>query len=442
MAAHLNLSFEPDRVAVALRYIDGYWPQLLRHQVDDVESLIGLPRPYLVPTPRDENGKFDEQYYWDSYFMGQGLVGTRYEPLYEDMIENLLYLYQHFGIIPNASRTYMTSRSQPPVLTSMIMQVYERKRDKKWLARAIGVAKEEYRNVWMGTTAPNWRQVFAGLSRYYDINSLHDLAECESGWDMTTRFGRQALSYLPVDLNALLWRYERDFAAAALILGDAGEANEWQKAAVKRRNAMMRYLWDDEQGFWFDYNFMTGQRGKVWSMAAFYPMWVGMMSPSQVQRMLRHLPKFEHDGGLTTTARNPVVASPVPVQWAYPNGWAPLQLIATEALERYGYHLEAERVARKWLKTNLLMFEHNGLFYEKYNVVSPGQAAVDGLYPMQVGFGWTNAVFTKLALRYLKSDELPTRFQRLKSPSKLKTLLLKQRKLRPVQQGRKRLVKA
>ena len=74
-------------------------------------------------------------------------------------------------------------------------------------------------------------QFYKGLSRYYDINYLNDLAEAESGWDMTTRFNRHALNYLPVDLNCLLYKYETDFAQSANILGNKREANEWQAAA-------------------------------------------------------------------------------------------------------------------------------------------------------------------------------------------------------------------
>ena len=69
---------------------------------------------------------------------------------------------------------------------------------------------------------PNARRVHKDLSRYYDINMLHDLAEAESGWDMTPRFNHKALNYLPVDLNALLYKYEVDFARAAKILGNRG----------------------------------------------------------------------------------------------------------------------------------------------------------------------------------------------------------------------------
>ena len=84
--------------------------------------------------------------------------------------------------------------------------------DKKWLKRAIKLAEAEYHTVWTGKIKPNSRLVHDGLSRYYDINYLHDLAEAESGWDYTPRFNHKALNYLPVDLNSLLYKYERDFA--------------------------------------------------------------------------------------------------------------------------------------------------------------------------------------------------------------------------------------
>ena len=97
----------------------------------------------------------------------------------------------------------------------------------------------------------------------------------------------------------------------------------------------------------------------------------------------------------------------MPTQWAYPNGWAPLQLIAIEAMENYGYHVAAERIARKWINANLVQFEKEGEFFEKYNVVHINEEPMEGVYPSQVGFGWTNAVFYRLCQKYLQADELP-----------------------------------
>jgi len=76
-------------------------------------------------------------------------------------------------------------------------------------------------------------------------------------------------------------------------------------------------------------------------------------------------------------------------------------------MERYGYHEQAERIARKWINANLVQFEATGEFYEKYNVVKIEDEPVEGVYPSQSGFGWTNAVFSYFCQKYLGPDELP-----------------------------------
>jgi alpha,alpha-trehalase len=142
-------------------------------------------------------------------------------------------------------------------------------------------------------------------------------------------------------------------------------------------------------------------------MASFYPMWVGMDDDKTAARIMANLDKFEFEGGLVCTAEKPEIKTPIPTQWSYPNGWSPLHLLAVEGMERYGYHEDAERVARKWIEANLVQFEITGDFLEKYNVVDIREEAQDGVYPMQPGFGWTNAVFVNFCQRYLRREELP-----------------------------------
>ncbi len=406
--SQIGPQFTPERLKPALEHIEDYWDRLERFKPHDDGTLVGVPRPYFVPSAANTSGfAFEEIYYWDTFFIAQGFLGTSREYLIRGMTEDLIVLMNRFRIIPNAGRTYHTGRSQPPFLTTMIRQVYQIEKNKQWLRETMDVAKDEYRTVWMGNMHPNWRQVFHGLSRYYEVNVLDDLAEAESGWDMTTRFDRQCLSYLPVDLNALLYKYETDFEAVALVFGDKEEAAEWSKRAAKRKQMMRRYMWDEEKSFYFDYNFMTGKRSAIWSLAGFYPMWAGMDDEQTAHRVVKNLGKFEFEGGLATTAAKPNPKMSLPTQWAYPNGWAPLELITCKALEQYGLSAEAERVARKWLAANLAQFEKHGEFFEKYNVVHIEDEPIEGLYPSQTGFGWTNAVFIRLAQVFLRDDELP-----------------------------------
>jgi alpha,alpha-trehalase len=406
------LSFRPDKeltpedVKAARSYIDEHWKKLERFHPKDDESLLGVPKPYLVPS-YDESTSFDynELYYWDSYFMVQGMYDESHEKLVKGILEDLMSLFKRFKVIPNASRTYLMGRSQPPFLSSFIFEVYTAyEPGKAWLKEAIDIAKQEYEIVWMGIKKPNDRQVYRGLSRYYDINFLHDLAEAESGWDMTPRFGRKALNYLPVDLNALLYKYETDFARAARILDDKREAAKWDQAAEARKTTMNELMWDKLRNLYYDYNYVKQKRGSVSSLAAFYPMWAGMVDEKQAGQMVKALRRFENKGGLATTDTLPIgqyVLGSMPTQWAYPNGWAPLQYVVIKALERYGYHADARRVAMKWLKTNLSWYNEHGVFLEKYNVVSPEKPPVKGVYPSQTGFGWTNAVFERLCQDYV-----------------------------------------
>ena len=232
--------------------------------------------------------------------------------------------------------------------------------------------------------------------------------QAESGWDMTPRFDRRALNFLPVDLNALLYKYETDFARAAHILGNKRDAARWSDAASQRKKAMNDLMWDRIRGLFYDYNYVKEKRGPTSSLAAYFPMWAGMVSDKQAAVMVKSLRRFEQKGGLATTDALPLgqfMLGSMPTQWAYPNGWAPLHFIVIKALERYGYHKDARRIATKWLKTNLQWFNENHTFLEKYNVVSPEKPPLKGLYPSQTGFGWSNAVFERFCQEYIDRTE-------------------------------------
>ncbi len=397
--------FDKANVRSALDYIEHKWRELRRFEPENKGTLIGLPYPYIVPSARASSGfTFDEMYYWDSYLIAQGLLRGKHKKLASGMLENLMYMGRKFDIIPNGSRLYYTSRSQPPILTSYIMDIYEYKKDLVWLQQSIATAEYEYNTVWMADKQPNWRNVFHGLSRYYDINVIDGLAEAEAGWDTTTRFSDACLSYIPIDLNSLLYKYESDFARASSLLGDMSSSERWERKATERKETVNNYLWNEEKGFYFDYNFHKEKQGEIWSLAGFYPLWTGMASEEQAARLVHNLDKFMQVGGLSTTTKPteiPVEGTPNH-QWSYPNGWAPLHWLVVRGLERYGYHEQAGEIARKWLETNMAYFLEHGVFREAYNVTNIDRTPEPGLYPPQLGFGWTNGVFVDLAVSYLE----------------------------------------
>ncbi|MDZ4762937.1 MAG: trehalase family glycosidase [Chloroflexota bacterium] len=391
-----------------LQHIDSYWTRIIRENREEHGTLIALPRPYLVPSDdeRPDGGKmFQELYYWDSFFMALGVIGTPHAHLARAMADNLAYLFERFGVIPNASRYYFLSRSQPPLLTAHMRLVYEHKlADIDWLTTMVSVAAREHEAVWMGTEQPHHRITAEsrGLSRYFDINYLDTLASCESGWDHSTRCDDRWLSHLPVDLNSILYLRERDIAWGLREIGYAGSdltpiAVTWEARAERRRATIQSMMWDDEAGFFFDYDLQYGERNPHVSLAGFYPLWAGVATDEQARTLVETwLPPFTFPGGLVTTLK-----AQDGRQWAYPNGWAPLQWLIAAGLERYGYGDAAQTIMRAWCDNVASVFERTGAIWEKYNVVEPNSfdGVDEGLYGQMRGFGWTNGVFVDFARR-------------------------------------------
>jgi alpha,alpha-trehalase len=223
-----------------------------------------------------------------------------------------------------------------------------------------------------------------------------DRAMRESGFDTTFRFGPFSGStdqYAPVCLNSLLYKYERDMAHFATLLGHTKEAAEWNRRATARRNAINKYLWNPATGLFYDYDFVTHQQSTYNYITAFYPLWAGLASPQQAAAMDHHLSLFEHPGGLAMSDTNSGV------QWDLPFGWAPTSWLATKGLAQYGFTGDASRTAKEFSQTVLQNFLRDGTIREKYNVVSGSAnvAVAAGYKSNAVGFGWTNGVYLQMS---------------------------------------------
>ncbi len=145
------------------------YPGALSPSAIATPGLLYLPHPYIVP-----GGRFNEMYGWDSYFILLGLVHDEHLDLARGMVENFFFEIAHYGNLLNANRTYYLTRSQPPLLSSMIRMVYDadiaatpqgyRKAD-AWLAEAYGYAKKDHA-LWQ---MPEHAAGDTGLARYHDL---------------------------------------------------------------------------------------------------------------------------------------------------------------------------------------------------------------------------------------------------------------------------------
>ncbi|WP_279170053.1 trehalase family glycosidase [Prevotella denticola] len=406
-------------------YIQQSWKKTLRYNPKDSADHIGLPKPYTVPCI---SGHFQEMYYWDTYFTNVGLLLDGHIEWAIDNTENLASLVERFGKVFNGSRYMYRYNSQPPYLCMMVADIYARTGDKEWLGRMFGTLEKEYR-FWM-----THRMTPCGLNRYSNdvidkqkdrgmaqyaksrtkcniaLDSLserevttfasHARAECESGWDFTPRFENRCEDFCPVDLNANLYYYEQSLARFCRILGMPLKAGKWEKAARRRKRLIQEYMYNAKDCLYHDYDYVNRRLSPVRSAAVFSLLFSRVLSAGNARSVARHALKvLEFPYGIAATEKNDYHGT---YQWAYPNGWAPLQYIAIKGLENYGMTTEAYRLAHTYVDGQNRIFAQTHNLWEKYNVVEGStRVTSEGEYNMPPMMGWTAGVYL-YALQYVK----------------------------------------
>ncbi len=373
-----------------LNYIEKYWKKITFHLTKDNGIFIGLPNRFVSPSAKWYN-KF--QFYWDSYFIILGLVASGKITLAKGIVDNFSYCYKNFEIMPHANRLYYLTDSQPPFFTSMIKEIFNITKDEEWVKENVKIAEAELENYWHGED----HNTHNNLSRYHHPFDMQLLAEMESGWDLTSRFNESCSDYLSIDLNSCLYKYETDIAEIYKFLKNKSKEKMFLEKAKNRKRRMLKFMWNDKKGFFFDYNYKLKKKSNFYSLAGFYPLWAKLASENQAEKIRKNLKMFECKGGLANTQKNNI--SNEFKQWDYPNGWPNQQWIVIKGLLNYGFNKDAERLAIKWLNLNKKVFNKTGKFWEKYNVVK-SDVGKSGRYPTVEGFGWTNAVFVKLVKEF------------------------------------------
>ena len=411
-------------------------------------SLLQLVHPYVVP-----GGRFVEMYYWDSYFTMLGLVGANRKHLLHAMTDNFAYLIDTYGHVPNGTRTYYLSRSQPPVF-ALMTELCEtcngqgalrylpqmRREHAYWMdgadllapgtahRRVVALPDGQLLNrYWDDRDTPreeSWREdvATAALSLRPATEVFRNLrAAAESGWDFSSRWldhdqstettDREQLladicttHILPVDLNALMHKLETKIAQLSRENADTATALEFETRANHRRTAMDIYFWNEQKGAFLDWDWIKQSARSELNAATVAPLFTGTATQHQADALAITVRKrLLAPGGLATTEIDSGE------QWDRPNGWAPLQWMAASGLSDYGHESLADTIRQRWLNTVSGVYERDGKLVEKYALRPtdnmPPEGGGGGEYPLQDGFGWTNGV----VCRWLSPSGSPKR---------------------------------
>ncbi|KAJ8513267.1 hypothetical protein OPV22_003701 [Ensete ventricosum] len=428
--------------------VHALWKNLSRREADDVKkrpelhTLLSLPGSVIVPGSR-----FREVYYWDSYWSIRGLLASKMYETAKEIVRNLLSLVENYGFVLNGARAYYTNRSQPPLLSSMIMEIYKKTHDLEFVKQSLPLLLKEHK-FWNSEIHKVTIQVAQGkrhsLSRYNAMwnkprpesattdeesasklstaaqkkNFYHQLAStAESGWDFSSRWMSnssdlttlETTSIIPVDLNAFIYKMESDIAFFAKLTGDSVTSESFLAASKARRAAITSIFWNSQKDQWLDYWLIKKSNSEEfyqWEAhhqnhnifaSNFVPLWIGAYSSDaykdgpKVEKVLKSL----QNSGLLQPAGIATSLTNTGQQWDFPNGWAPLQHMIVEGLANSGSEEArslAEDIAVRWIRTNYVAYKKTGAMHEKYDVEACGKIGGGGEYKPQTGFGWSNGV--------------------------------------------------
>ncbi|MFP4845135.1 trehalase family glycosidase [Winogradskyella sp. PE311] len=439
----------------------------LENKNGDIEGV-----PFVVP-----GGRFNEMYGWDSYFEAVGLLCDGKVELAKAMADNFQYQIEHYGKILNANRSYYLTRTQPPFYTSLISEVFEITKDKDWLRSHLKTAIKEYETVWM---VKGKRLTSNGLNRYYaegigfppeteeghfdeviesyakshslsikefvadyqsgkikepnlDIYFTHDRSLRESGHDTSWRLDDVCADLNTVALNSLLYKYESDFAHLIDTYFDGVfegyHGAYWYTIADERLERMYKFMWNEDKGQFFDYNFKMEEQSHFESASNYIPLWTGVYKRHAKNIVDTLMYQLKEKGGIAGTSRAMNAELPenaIQRQWDYPNGWAPHQMMIWRGLKIQGFQDELQELVYRWLyMITRNAVDYNGTIPEKYDVVAAthkvfaeyGNVGTDFEYITQEGFGWMNASF-QYGLQLLNQD-LIQRLNNLEAPESI-----------------------
>ncbi|ETK72224.1 hypothetical protein F441_21128 [Phytophthora nicotianae CJ01A1] len=432
---------------------------LLRSRKLDAPSLNQPANVLIVP-----GGRFRESYYWDSYWIVQGLLVSDMPITARGIVNHLLEYVSDYGFVPNGGRIYYLTRSQPPMLSDMVKLVArlpadgnESEYDEEYLRAALPILEREY-DFWMQhgpcghaveltrrnssagaidkatyvlnryTSNANrprpesYREdvlvaaeIFdrtmqmdgnaAATERHKDKYYNNVIAAAESGWDFSSRWLRDPLdmksmvtsSVVPVDLNAIMYRVERNLMEFNRHLGNDDRAQYFEGAAARRLEAIDAILWSEKHKSWKDYDLETDTHSSIISVSDYTPLWAKAFNSSDIDR-LKHVVTSLKSSGLLQVGGVQTTTIFSGQQWDSPNAWPPEQdiivegLLAVNTTESYSL---ARELSQTWTQTSLTAWKQTGLMFEKYNSSEIGGLGAGGEYFPQFGFGWTNGVILK-----------------------------------------------
>ena len=325
---------------------------------------------------------------WDNFFAAfMHSVASKHLAFNEAI--QLCNEIDELGFVPNFSGSFKVKsrdRSQPPVGSMMVKEIYLRHPEKWFLERTFDQLLswnrwwDQHRNLegylcWGSDPVPS-----VTGDRREKVQHVHSAASNESGLDNSPMYEDvpfDTISHMiPVGDVGLMGLYVGDCDALAYIaeeLGKTEAAEELQQRAETYREKLMT-MWDEEFGMFLNRRLDIHENSQRISPTNFYALIARAATQEQAERMVRehfyNPDEFWGDFILPSIARN----DPSYTGQDYWRGsiWAPMNFLVYLGMRNYDLPKARKDLAMKSRQLLLREWHENGWIRENYHAEHGG----------------------------------------------------------------------
>lgn len=297
---------------------------------------------------------------WDSVFhaIGHRHLDTKTA---EDLILALFDVQRDDGFIPHMAKPdYISHITQPPVIAWGSWLTYEKSRNKDFLKTVLDKNKEFL--LWCKANRRKGEKELYSWHTNPELNNRCD----ESGMDNSPRFDTPSDLYA-IDFCCFMACEARYMKKIADELGDKENSDFFGSWYEKIKADINGTLWCEYDGFYYDFDIQNNCFHKVQSVSSFLPIFAGVCSDEQCQKLITHLKNPDEFG---TEFPVPSISRKDETfgedMWRGPV-WINYNYMIMKGLAEYGHNDPAEEIRNKTVSIIDEWYKRTGTVYEFYD---------------------------------------------------------------------------
>ncbi len=295
---------------------------------------------------------------WDSVFHALGFrhLDTK---LAEELILDIFPMQHENGMISHQAKPgWVSEVSQPPVIAWGSWQVFEQTKNIEFIKTVYEHNKKFLEWVYKNKKSEN-EELFIWSTNNVSTNRCD-----ESGIDNSPRFDAY-VTLEAIDFACYMANEMRYMKKIAEVLGEDG--SEYDKRFEAIKEAVNRKLWNEEDGFYYDYDLTNNKYHKVECFTSFLPLFAGLCDEKQAESLVSWL---TNPNTFNTYLPIPTISrrekSFRKDMWCSPV-WVNCNYLIYEGLKNYGYTVLADELTEKLLSVIDEWYHKAGCVFEFFD---------------------------------------------------------------------------